>query len=178
MKAFTVMPGVAGSGVVREVPDAKPRAGEVLVRPLRVGVDGTDRELLEGRYGESPPGAGYLITGHEALGRVISAPRGHLEPEQLVVPIVRRPDPGPCLNCAAGEWDMCRNGRYTERGAAQGPVVRAAATVTLALPKAGLLAESARVYLGQVLLADIGIPDAVYRHAAMPSPAGAFSSGR
>ena len=29
---------------------------------------------------------------------------------------MRRPDPVPCPDCAAGEWDMCRNGEYTERG--------------------------------------------------------------
>ncbi len=34
----------------------------------------------------------------------------------LVVGIVRRPDPVPCPACAVGEWDMCRNGLYTERG--------------------------------------------------------------
>ncbi|MGH9638788.1 MAG: theronine dehydrogenase, partial [Bryobacteraceae bacterium] len=28
----------------------------------------------------------------------------------------RHPDPEPCIACAIGEWDMCRNGRYTERG--------------------------------------------------------------
>src|SRR5919199_2884617 len=39
-----------------------------------------------------------------------------LAPGDLVVGIVRRPDPVPCPNCAAGEWDMCRNGRYTEHG--------------------------------------------------------------
>src|SRR5262249_40881485 len=33
-----------------------------------------------------------------------------------IVGIVRRPDPVPCPACAAGEWDMCRNGRYSERG--------------------------------------------------------------
>ena len=37
----------------------------------------------------------------------------------LVVGIVRRPDPVPCPACAAGEWDMCRNGLYTERGIKQ-----------------------------------------------------------
>src|SRR6516225_7452397 len=37
----------------------------------------------------------------------------------LVVGIVRRPDPVPCPNCAVGEWDMCRNGQYTERGIKQ-----------------------------------------------------------
>ncbi|HEX5740339.1 MAG TPA: theronine dehydrogenase, partial [Pilimelia sp.] len=34
----------------------------------------------------------------------------------LVVGVVRRPDPEPCGACGAGEFDMCRNGRYTERG--------------------------------------------------------------
>ena len=34
----------------------------------------------------------------------------------LVVGIVRRPDPVPCPACAAGEWDMCRNDRFAERG--------------------------------------------------------------
>src|SRR5262249_85035 len=34
----------------------------------------------------------------------------------LVVGIVRHPDPIPCASCAAGEQDMCRNGRYTEHG--------------------------------------------------------------
>ena len=36
-----------------------------------------------------------------------------------MVGIVRRPDPVPCPNCAVGEWDMCRNGQYTERGIKQ-----------------------------------------------------------
>jgi len=43
-------------------------------------------------------------------------PSGVLEAGDLVVGIVRRPDPVPCPSCAVGEWDMCRNGRYTERG--------------------------------------------------------------
>jgi glucose 1-dehydrogenase len=34
----------------------------------------------------------------------------------LVVGIVRRRDPVPCPACAAGHWDMCTNGQYTERG--------------------------------------------------------------
>jgi threonine dehydrogenase-like Zn-dependent dehydrogenase len=35
---------------------------------------------------------------------------------ELVVGVVRRPDPEPCGACAAGEFDMCLNGEYTERG--------------------------------------------------------------
>jgi threonine dehydrogenase-like Zn-dependent dehydrogenase len=46
-------------------------------------------------------------------------PHGGLKKGDLVVGIVRRPDPVPCSNCAVGEWDMCRNGLYTERGIKQ-----------------------------------------------------------
>ena len=52
----------------------------------------------------------------------VSSTQGHAVPStegDLVVGIVRRPDPVPCPNCAVGEWDMCRNGRYTERGIKQ-----------------------------------------------------------
>jgi glucose 1-dehydrogenase len=82
-----------------------------------VGVCGTDGEIVRGGYGWAPPGRDRLILGHESLGRVLDAPSGiGVEPGDLVVGIVRRPDPEPCPSCAVGEWDMCRNGRYTERG--------------------------------------------------------------
>jgi threonine dehydrogenase-like Zn-dependent dehydrogenase len=57
------------------------------------------------------------VLGHEALGRVV-ATNGNaaFAVGDLVVPIVRRPDPVPCPACAVGEWDMCQNGRYTEHG--------------------------------------------------------------
>jgi threonine dehydrogenase-like Zn-dependent dehydrogenase len=57
------------------------------------------------------------VLGHESLGRIIDPgiSRG-LKVGDLVAGIVRRPDPIPCGNCAVGEWDMCRNGLYTERG--------------------------------------------------------------
>ncbi len=116
MKAFVVTPGRPGSGRLAEVPDPKRSPDAALVQVIAVGVDGTDRELLRGEYGEAPPGDEYLITGHESLGRVVEAPAGPVQPGELVVAIVRRPDPEPCLTCAAGEWDMCLNGRYTERG--------------------------------------------------------------
>src|SRR5262249_14590927 len=72
------------------------------------------------RYGfrcAFPPGADLLVLGHENLGRVAEAPPDTgLTVGDLVVGIVRRPDPEPCPPCGAGEWDMCRNGRYTEHG--------------------------------------------------------------
>jgi glucose 1-dehydrogenase len=116
MKAFAITPGAGGSGRVRDVAEPLRSADQALVEVIAVGVDGTDRELLSGAYGEAPPGDDHLITGHESLGRVAVASDGSLREGQLVVAIVRRPDPVPCANCAAGEWDMCLNGRYTERG--------------------------------------------------------------
>ena len=60
------------------------------------------------------------MLGHESLGRVIDpGPSGSFRKGDLVVGIVRRPDPIPCPACAVGEWDMCRNGQYTERGIKQ-----------------------------------------------------------
>ncbi|WP_198683705.1 glucose 1-dehydrogenase [Peristeroidobacter agariperforans] len=117
MRALTVTPGIAGSGTLRDVPTPERSPGEVLVRTLAVGICGTDREILEGHYGASIAGHEHLILGHESLGEVIDAPEhGELKPGDLVVGIVRHPDPVPCEACAQGEWDMCRNGRYTEHG--------------------------------------------------------------
>jgi glucose 1-dehydrogenase len=84
---------------------------------VALGVCGTDREIIAGEYGWSPPGSGQLVLGHESLGRVREAPPGSgLAPGDLVAGIVRRPDPEPCPCCARGEFDMCRNGLYRERG--------------------------------------------------------------
>jgi threonine dehydrogenase-like Zn-dependent dehydrogenase len=57
------------------------------------------------------------VLGHESLGHVIDpGPRGGFAKGDLVVGIVGWPDPLPCPNCAVGEWDIYRNGQYTERG--------------------------------------------------------------
>jgi threonine dehydrogenase-like Zn-dependent dehydrogenase len=117
MRAITVVPGQAGSAELTEVPEPEPGPGELLVRVVRIGVCGTDREIVEGVHGEPPEGRDRLILGHELLGRVVQCPEGcEVQPGELVAGIVRRPDPVPCACCARGEWDMCRNGRYTERG--------------------------------------------------------------
>ncbi|MGV0785853.1 glucose 1-dehydrogenase [Mycolicibacterium sp. XJ2] len=117
MRALTTKPGHAGSLRVETVADPEPAAGELLVEGIAVGVCGTDKEIADGQYGEAPPGLDRLILGHESLGRVLQAPDGSgFDIGDLVVGVVRRPDPVPCLACAHGEFDMCRNGRYTERG--------------------------------------------------------------
>jgi glucose 1-dehydrogenase len=117
MRALTVEPGTPNSIRLEDVAAPPQSDGAVLVRALALGICGTDREIDEGKYGSAPPGQKRLILGHESLGRVEQAPSGsNLRPGDLVVGIVRRPDPVPCAACAAGEWDMCRNGQYTERG--------------------------------------------------------------
>ncbi len=117
MRALTVQPGKPNSIRLEEVPAPPQSDGAVLVRALALGICGTDREIIAGQYGWAPPGQERLVIGHESLGRVEEAPAGcGISRGDLIVGIVRRPDPVPCPACAAGEWDMCRNGRYTERG--------------------------------------------------------------
>src|SRR3954464_11308085 len=120
MRAVTVMPGRPRSQRLEEIGEPSDGQGEILVRALAVGICGTDRELIDGLYGEAGPGHERLVIGHESLGRVIQAPpSSDFTTGDIVVGIVRHPDPVPCPNCALGEWDMCRNGRYTERGIKQ-----------------------------------------------------------
>jgi glucose 1-dehydrogenase len=117
MRALTVLPLQAGSAAVTDVPDPEPGPGDLLVDGIALGVCGTDREIIGGEYGWAPPGSERLILGHESLGRVREAPDGSgFAAGDLVVGVVRRPDPVPCPACARGEFDFCRNGRYTERG--------------------------------------------------------------
>lgn len=120
MRALTTVPLTAGSLAVTDVPDPSPGEGELLVDALAVGVCGTDREIARGEYGWAPPGRNRLVLGHESFGRVRQAPEGSgFSAGELVAGVVRRPDPVPCGACAHGEFDMCRNGRYTERGIKQ-----------------------------------------------------------
>jgi glucose 1-dehydrogenase len=117
MRAITVVPGQPGSVRLEDVPEPPPGDGPVLVETQAIGICGTDVEIIEGGYGWAPPGQEHLILGHESLGRVAQAPPGTgFAAGDLVVGIVRRPDPAPCPACAAGDWDMCTNGQYTERG--------------------------------------------------------------
>ena len=117
MRAITVTPGVANSARLDDMPLPPASDGAILLRALALGVCGTDREIIAGEYGMAPPGEKRLVLGHESLGRVEEAPaQSGFAPGDLVAGVVRRPDPVPCPACAAGEWDMCRNGRYVERG--------------------------------------------------------------
>ena len=102
-----------------DIPQPEPRAGEVLVRTLRVGIDGTDHEVITGSHGGFPEDEDYQILGHEAVGVVADANGTELEEGQLVVPTVRRPPDGQSNEYfARGEPDMAPAGAYVERGIA------------------------------------------------------------
>jgi threonine dehydrogenase-like Zn-dependent dehydrogenase len=117
VRAITVLPGIPNSARLDDIGEPPLDDGAILARTLALGVCGTDREIVAGEYGEAPPASKRLVLGHESFGEVMSAPPSSgFAQGDLVVGIVRRPDPVPCAACAAGEWDMCRNGQYTERG--------------------------------------------------------------
>jgi len=118
VRAVAITP--ANPGVVRQVEIAvpEPGPGEVEVTVIRVGVCGTDRELIRGEIGFPPEGSNDLVLGHEVVGRVSKAGPGvsGLAVGDLVTVTVRRPDD--CPACQAGEPDMCLYRTYTERGIA------------------------------------------------------------
>lgn len=55
------------------------------------------------------------------------------------------------------------SGLDTTTGQPGTPCIRAAATLTLALPKVGLMTPAARPYVGESYLADVGVPPELYR---------------
>jgi glucose 1-dehydrogenase len=119
MRAVTVTPGSSGTARLEDVAEPEVGLGSVVVESLAVGVCGTDVEIASGSYGWPPPGKERLILGHESLGRVVDPGPSGFAAGDNVVGIVRRPDPVPCPNCAVGEFDMCTNGGYMERGIKQ-----------------------------------------------------------
>jgi glucose 1-dehydrogenase len=116
MKAIAVVPKTKNSASLVDIAKPDFKEDEVLVKVNLVGLDGTDMEIDEGIYGEAPAGEGLLVIGHESLGEVAETGRNikSLKIGDRVVAMVRRPDD--CLNCLAGEPDMCLKGNYTERG--------------------------------------------------------------
>ena len=117
MRAITVLPSTPNSVELRDVPEPPRHEGAILADGIALGVCGTDREIIAGEYGAAPEGQERLILGHESLGRVREAPPGSgLQPGDHIVGIVRQRDPLPCPACRNGNWDMCRNGQYTEHG--------------------------------------------------------------
>jgi len=118
MKAIVAEPPKRNSVRLVEIPKPHLGKGQVLLKTLCVGIDGTDKEINEGIYGTPPKGFRYLVLGHEALARVeeIGDQVEGFSEGDLVVPTVRRPCEENCLNCRADEPDMCLTGNYFEHG--------------------------------------------------------------
>ena len=120
MKAIAVIPGTPNSVHLRDVPkpslDSVSNGRGVLVRVLRVGVDGTDREINAAEYGAAPAGDDYLVLGHEGFGRVeaVGPLVTEIRPGDYVVATVRRP--GRSLYDAIGSPDFTTDETYLERG--------------------------------------------------------------
>ena len=120
MRAVAVYPGMANSVHLAEM--AKPSAAEVpggrgvLVKVLRVGVDGTDKEINAAEYGAAPDGFNYLVVGHESFGQVeeVGPNVSELAPGDYVVAMVRRP--GFSIYDQIGLQDMTTDDTYFERG--------------------------------------------------------------
>jgi threonine dehydrogenase-like Zn-dependent dehydrogenase len=120
MKAIAVIPGKPNSIHLRNVDPPHlhdiPHQRGVLIRVLRVGVDGTDKEINAAEYGQAPPGDDFLITGHECFGQVLEVGTEVAEfaPGDYVVPTVRRP--GQRFYDQIGQYDMTTDEVYYERG--------------------------------------------------------------
>ncbi len=121
MKAITVYPGKPHSMHLEDVPMPKvtdiPNGHGVLVKVLRVDVDGTDKEINAAEYGMAPEGEQFLITGHENFGQVTEVGPNvpdTITPGTYVVATVRRP--GQSIYDQIGLQDMTTDTVYYERG--------------------------------------------------------------
>src|SRR5215468_6344167 len=120
MKAISVFPGKPNSVHLADLNkpwvDEVPNGRGVLVKVLRVGVDGTDKEINAAEYGAAPPGFDYLIIGHEGFGQVeaVGPNVTELKPGDYVVATVRRP--GQSIYDVIGTNDMTTDSTYYERG--------------------------------------------------------------
>ncbi|MHB8568136.1 MAG: glucose 1-dehydrogenase [Nitrososphaerales archaeon] len=122
MKAIVVTPKQMNSLELtdREVPELG--KNQMLLEVQKVGICGTDRDIIAGFYGEAPKGSTKLTLGHESLCRVRQIGAGVKIPfnrGELVVPTVRRPCWENCLNCRHAESDFCTTGDYKEHGIKQ-----------------------------------------------------------
>jgi threonine dehydrogenase-like Zn-dependent dehydrogenase len=120
MKALTIRPRVAGSVQLRDVPeptlDQIPNGRGVLVRIIRVGLDGTDHEIYNLEYGAAPAGSDFLVMGHESFGVVEAVGKAvtTFAPGDLVVARVRRA--GSSIYDKIGMPDFTTDEDYYEHG--------------------------------------------------------------
>src|SRR5690349_20651774 len=120
MKSVAVLPGKPNSAHLADLEEPRlesvPNGRGVLVKVLRVGVDGTDKEINAAEYGAAPPGYNFLVTGHEGFGQVLAVGPNvyEVKPGDFVVATVRRP--GTSIYDVIGTNDMTTDETYFERG--------------------------------------------------------------
>ncbi len=137
-------------GELREVP------GQQLCSLHRMGVAGSNHPASAERL---PP---QLTVTDLLLDALIGySMRG--APREPVAGLIRAANAAPVLLLALD----IPSGLDGDSGAAHEPCARAIATLTLAWPKAGLLAEQAKPYVEELYLADISVPHAVYREVGV-----------
>jgi glucose 1-dehydrogenase len=116
VSGIAVYPGQPDSVHITSQPTPVHGPDEVLIRIRDVGVCGTDKEIIDAKFGAPPAGSDELVIGHEAVGIIeeVGDQVTTFRPGDLVVATVRRGDG--CPACLAGQPDMCLWRNYTERG--------------------------------------------------------------
>jgi glucose 1-dehydrogenase len=116
VSGLAVTPGTPHSLHLTEIDLPPVGANDVRIKVIEAGICGTDREIIEGKFGSAPAGSTSLVIGHEVLGEVdaVGSKVATFAPGDLVTTTVRRPCG--CPQCAAGASDFCVDLRYTERG--------------------------------------------------------------
>jgi NAD(P)H-hydrate epimerase len=118
----------------------------------------TGRMNIPSRVGAPPAGAGFDLVVDGVIGYSLAgAPRGTAA--EMIRWAAAQPAPVLALDIPSGV--------DANSGSAFDPVIHATATMTLALPKEGLRAQSARALVGELYLADISVPPALYTKPAL-----------
>jgi 2-desacetyl-2-hydroxyethyl bacteriochlorophyllide A dehydrogenase len=98
-----------------EVERPRPRPGEVFIRVTHSGVCGTDLRIYDG----SVPVRHPLIMGHEMCGEVVDFGGDTIGDDRIQIGDRVIVDPslscGVCINCQAGQTNLCRNGGLVGR---------------------------------------------------------------
>ncbi|MHC4871002.1 MAG: glucose 1-dehydrogenase [Planctomycetota bacterium] len=101
-----------------DMPEPVLQDDQVLLKTIRCGVCGTDREIIKRKVPDAPPGSDFLVLGHEVLARVEEVGKDadtDLKKGDLSAVLVRR-GCGKCNACLNDHSDYCYTGEYTERG--------------------------------------------------------------
>lgn len=169
--------GGGGLAAARHLHNAGARVQALLLSNPAPGAPRTQRAILQSTNAEIYSGNAAREALRQAEGELIlDALVGYGLSGPLKDPIAEAVR---CLN--AREIPVLAldvpSGLDATTGTVYEPCVRAAATLTLALPKTGLLHPEARAVVGDPYLADIGIPPEVYRRLGFEIPSDLFAEG-